>query len=473
MSDTTLTDLVAQNGHVGPNGDQTSLSTKAAAKLATTTKTPPQMQEISSRWLLRVLPFVEVSGGIYRVNRRLTYSVGDGRVTFISTGAEVTVVPQELRELSGLRGFDDDEVLAALAGRFVQREYAPGEIIVAQGTPADSICLIAHGKVEMIGAGKYGEDTVLGTLADGDHFSYQALVESHDTWDFTAKAVTPVIALTLSQQAFESVVEASPALALHVAAYQLGQAHPQNRFGEAAIELASGHEGEPELPGTFVDYEGSPREYELQVAQTVLRVHTRVADLYNNPMNQTEQQLRLTIEALRERQENEMVNNRSFGLLHNAALPQRIQTRTGPPTPDDFDELISRRRKARFLFAHSRTIAAFGRECSKRGVYPQPVEVEGRVVPAWRGVPILSCNKIPITPEGTSSVLCMRVGEDDSGVVGLRQTGIPDEVEPGLNVRFMGINEKAVISYLVSTYFSVAVLVPDALGVLENVELGR
>ena len=58
-------------------------------------------------------------------------------------------------------------------------------------------------------------------------------------------------------------------------------------------------------------------------------------------------------------------------------------------------------------------------------------------------------------------------------MVGLHQTGIPDEYEPGLNVRFMGIDEKAVISYLVSTYFSAAVLVPDAIGMLENVEIGR
>ena len=29
------------------------------------------------------------------------------------------------------------------------------------------------------------------------------------------------------------------------------------------------------------------------------------------------------------------------------------------------------------------------------------------------------------------------------------------------------------ISYLVSAYYSAAVLVPDALGVLENVEIGR
>jgi hypothetical protein len=57
--------------------------------------------------------------------------------------------------------------------------------------------------------------------------------------------------------------------------------------------------------------------------------------------------------------------------------------------------------------------------------------------------------------------------------VGLHQTGIPDEVEPSLNVRFMGIDDKSIMSYLVSAYFSAAVLVPDALGVLENVEVSH
>lgn len=67
----------------------------------------------------------------------------------------------------------------------------------------------------------------------------------------------------------------------------------------------------------------------------------------------------------------------------------------------------------------------------------------------------------------------MRTGEATQGVIGLRQKGLPDEYEPGLNVRFMNIDEQAVISYLVSTYYSAAVLVPDALGILENVQLGH
>ena len=61
-----------------------SLSTQAARNLATTTKTVPQMQGITSRWLLRMLPWVNVSGGTYRVNRRLTYAVGGGQVAFVA-----------------------------------------------------------------------------------------------------------------------------------------------------------------------------------------------------------------------------------------------------------------------------------------------------------------------------------------------------------------------------------------------------
>jgi len=449
-----------------------SLGTAAARNLATTTKSAPQMQGITSRWLLRVLPWVEVRGGAYRVNRRLSYAVGDGRVTFTNAGAKIQVIPAELCEISFLRNYDDMEVLDALASKFVQQEFEAGDVIVEQGKPADQIVLIARGKVNKTAMGKYGDDAVMDVWADGDHFSFQALVESDDVWDFTAKAVTSCTVLTLKQKAFERIVEQNDSLRAHIEAFKALPAMPQDKAGQAEIALAAGHEGEPTLPGTFVDYELAPREYELSVAQTVLRIHTRVADLYNEPMNQTEQQLKLTIQALRERQEHELVNSRDFGLLHNCDLKQRIRTRSGPPTPDDFDELISRRRGSQYLLAHPRTIAAFGRECTRAGIYPANVPLHDSTVPSWRGVPLLPCNKIPISETRTSSVIVMRTGEDNEGVIGLHQTGIPDEYEPSLSVRFMGINEKAMINYLVTAYFSAAVLVPDALGVLEDCQVG-
>ncbi|MEX5633485.1 family 2B encapsulin nanocompartment shell protein [Parafrankia sp. FMc2] len=452
--------------------DQLSLSTAAARNLATTTKSVPQMQEITSRWLLRVLPWVHTAGGVYRVNRRLSYIAGDGLVSFTNTGSDIRVVPGELTELPLLRGFDGGE-LTTLADSFVQREYSAGDVVVEAGNAADEVILVAYGKVGRFGPGAYDEERSLGILSAGEYFGEQALTEPDATWDHTVRALTGTTVLVLPRQRFQEILDASETLRAWVDDYRSRPVPAQNRHGEAEISISSGHVGEEVLPGTFVDYELAPREYELSVAQTVLRVHSRVADLYNEPINQLEQQLRLTVEALRERQEHELVNNRDFGLLHNADLRQRVHTRTGPPTPDDLDELLSRRRSTHVLLAHPRAIAAFGRECTARGIYPATALFHDQHVPAWRGVPLLPVNKIPVSAAGSTSILALRTGEENQGVIGLNHVGLPDELEPGLSVRFMGINEKAIISYLVTTYYSAAVLVPDALGVLENVEIGR
>ncbi|MEU8699983.1 family 2B encapsulin nanocompartment shell protein [Streptomyces sp. NPDC048680] len=452
---------------------QSSLGTAAARNLATTTKSAPQMQEITSRWLLRMLPWVETKGGAYRVNRRLAYTVGDGRVDFVQDGADVRVIPQELGELAFLRGFDDAEVLTAIADRCVQRDFRIGETLVERGAPADQLHLIAHGRIGQTSVGNYGDEVALDVLADGDRFGEHALLDENARWEHTAVAETSGTLLTLSRADFAAVLSAAPSLREHLDAFASRSHQRQNHRGEAEIAMSAGHVGEHALPGAFADYELKPREYELSVAQTILRIHTRVADLYNGPMNQTEEQLRLTIEALRERQEHELINNREFGLLHNADFKQRIQTHSGPPTPDDLDELLCRRRGSKFFLAHPRTIAAIGREFNSRGLYPDHVDLGGQQVPAWRGVPILPCNKIPITQERTSSILVMRTGEENQGVIGLHQTGLPDEYEPGLSVRFMNLDEKAITSYLVTAYYSAAILVPDAVGVLENVQIAR
>jgi CRP-like cAMP-binding protein len=469
-------------GSVGSVGDevreqqaskQQSLGTAAARNLATTTKSAPQMQEITSRWLLRMLPWVQVQGGTYRVNRRLSYSVGDGRVTFVQTGDRVAVIPAELGELPALREYGDEAVLAELANRCDQREFRAGEVLAAAGTAADRVYLLAHGRVEQIGTGPYGDEAELGVLADGAYFGDQALLDREASWQYTARAATACTVLVLTRDDVLNLAERADSLRAHLAGLSSLPQQRTNKYGEAAIDLSAGHVGEAVVPHTYVDYDAAPREYELSVAQTVLKVHSRVADLYNQPMNQTEQQLRLTVEALRERQEHELINNREFGLLNNCDYGQRLQPHDGAPSPDDMDELLSRRRGSKLFLAHPRAIAAFGRECNRRGLVPDSVEVAGHHVPAWRGVPIFPCNKIPVTEARTTSIICMRTGEADQGVIGLQQSGIPDEIEPSLSVRFMSIDEQAIISYLVTAYYSAAVLVPDALGVLENVEVSR
>jgi len=239
------------------------------------------------------------------------------------------------------------------------------------------------------------------------------------------------------------------------------------------VEVDCSGRDERELPHTFVNYVENPREYNLSAVNTVLDVHTRVSDLYSKPYNQISEQLRLTIESIKERQESELINNKEYGLLASIAPSQRIKTRTGAPTPDDLDALITKVwKEPGFFLLHPLAIAAFGRECTRKGVPPPTVSLFGSQFITWRGIPLIPSDKLPIE-NGKSSILLLRTGESRQGVVGLYQPGLPGEQSPGLSVRFMGINDKAIASYLVSLYCSLAVLVDDAIAVLEDVDIEK
>src|SRR5260221_542188 len=180
---------------------------------------------------------------------------------------------------------------------------------------------------------------------------------------------------------------------------------------------------ESELPTTYVGYDESAREIFLNSVATIVDVHTRVSDLYSSPHDQITEQLRLTIETVKERQESELITNADYGLIPSAAPGQRISTLTGPPTPDDLDQLITKVwKEPAFFLTHPLAIAAFGRECTRRGVPPPTVSLFGSQFITWRGVPLIPSDKVPLE-KGKTKVLLLRVGEQLQGVVGLFQPG--------------------------------------------------
>jgi encapsulin shell SprI-like protein len=241
---------------------------------------------------------------------------------------------------------------------------------------------------------------------------------------------------------------------------------------EQNVDVLTVDTGEPKLPATFADYEENPREYHLSTIQTVLHTHTRVTDLYSNRIDQLREQVRLVVEAVKEREEWEIINHPKFGLLNEVAPDQRINARKGTPTPDDLDELLTLVwKKPAFFLAHPKAVAAFGREATRRGVPPPTVSIFGSQFVTWRGIPIIPTDKLSINAEGQTSILLLRVGESQQGVVGLQKTGVTGEVEPGLSVRYMSTNENSIASHLVTRYFSAAVLTDDAIARLDNVSV--
>ncbi len=260
------------------------------------------------------------------------------------------------------------------------------------------------------------------------------------------------------------------AVPVEAGTYRVNKVVP-TRPGTRTVECSPGED--VDLPEIYVDYEEKPREYTLSAVTTVLDLQTRISDMYRSPHDQIKEQLRLIIEKVKERQENELINNTEYGLLNNLDESMRVKTRKGAPTPDDLDELIARVwKEPAFFLAHPRAIAAFGRECTRRGVPPPTVTMFGSPFLTWRGLPLIPSDKVAIKADKTN-ILLLRTGEKKQGVVGLFQPGIPGEVSPSLSVRFMGINHKAIASYLISLYCSLAILTEDALGVLENVSVDQ
>jgi hypothetical protein len=459
---------------------QRSVTTSVARNLADTTKTSPKMMSITPRWLLSLLPWVQVHGGTYRVNRtkvelpkaeRIGVEVADGKAAF---------GPEALRSVP-LFSKLPEAVITRMASRFKTEDVSLGNKLLVEGEDLSKFFIIAQGQVEVLSKGIHGSDLRIALLSEGEFFGETDLVSDKPS-DATVRTTTPCILLTLSRKDLDAVLAENPNLQdefKKAIDEHLELRSAVNRYGERNIDLVSGFAENVEIPETFVDYSANPREYSLSAVQTVVRVHTRVSDLYNGPYDQLEEQMRLTIEGIKERQEWEIINSNKFGLLHSADPAMRISTRYGAPTPDDLDDLLAFVwKKPAFFLAHPKAIAAFERECTWRGVPPVTINLFGTPVITWRGVPLVPCDKLDIRSRnrshqqfGTTSIMLLRVGEADQGVVGLHQSGIPGEIKPSLSARLMGLDSLGVASYLLTLYFSCAVLTDDALGILENVEV--
>lgn len=460
---------------------QRSVTTSVARNLANTTKTNPKMMSITPRWLLSLLPWVQVDSGTYRVNRTRVELKRAERIEVDVTESGTALRPEALRSVPLFSNIPDD-IIVRMAGRFKTEEVSLGNKLIVEGEDRNKFFIIAQGQVEVLSKGAHGSDLRIALLTEGEFFGETELVSDKPS-DVTIRTITPCVLLTLSRKDLDTVLGELPSLSndfKKAIDEHLVLQSTVNRYGERNIDLVSGFAENVEIPETFVDYSDKPREYSLNAVQTVVRVHTRVSDLYNDPFNQLEEQVRLTVEGIKERQEWELINNKKFGLLSSADPSMRISPRYGAPTPDDLDELLALVwKKPAFFLAHPKAIAAFERECTWRGVPPVTSQLFGAPVILWRGVPLIPCDKLEIKNKyvsnqsyGTTNIILVRVGEEDQGVVGLHQAGIPGEISPSLSARLMGLDTLGVASYLLTLYFSLAVLTDDALAVLENVEVG-
>lgn len=443
---------------------------------ASITNSPLMAAGITPQWLLKMLPWLEIKAEVYRVLCQKIALPDIPKMQLPVKELNNDIKDHHLKELPFFQGLEPT-IIDELAQQFTLEEYDANQYIIREGEKGDKFYILLKGEAEAYKTESHINRVHLAVYEAGDVFGEIALLKGIQRIA-TIKTLTDCQVLSLNADSFAEMVERVPLIkenTLEMMNRRIALKEEGHRSGEESNHL----EEKKDLTETSVEYKGEPREYPLNIIRRVLHINTQVTHGRQEPHKALNQQLRLTVEAMKERQEWEIINNSQYGLLNQIAPSQQIQTRFGPPSPDDLDELISKVwKEPAFFLAHPKAIAAFGRECTRCGISPVTVKLHGSSFMTWRGIPLVPCDKLLINGTthteqlyGTTNLLLLRVGEERQGVIGLLQTGIENEESPGLSVRCMGVDARSTASYLVTMYFNTVVLTADAIGVLKDVKI--
>ncbi|QEK38161.1 cyclic nucleotide-binding domain-containing protein [Candidatus Cytomitobacter indipagum] len=438
-------------------------SLKNAKVLSAVQNTHAFAEFITPRLFMKMLPCVNLETGIFRINRVKKYKNN----------------PHALNEESvksiELMSYLNNKEISSLIGNSSKKSCILGEVI-EQNQSENKFYIILSGEYELVLLNHNEKPVVIANLQAGKFFGgFKALgYENYDK--IKIRTSVPGSMLVVENDSFKDLLQKDE-FRYYVKSSIMNYENEYNT-GEHKAKLISSYSDEPMMPKSYTEYDESPEEIELDVIQSVLGIHSRIHELYNNPHPQFESQLKILIQNILEREEWEIFNNASHGLINQVSHDRKITTRTGPATPDDMDELLGMLWKdPSVIVAHPRAISAFARECTKRGVPPVIVRMFGSNLITWRGVPLVPCDKIGITKRhdglAITNMMAIRLGMDKQGVVGLNKPDISYGGIPSLSVREMNTDDMSVINYLITKYYNVAVLVPDALAMLCNIEIGH
>ena len=323
------------------------LSVRAARTLSDPTRTAPQMLAVSPRWLLHLLPWVNVEGGTYQVNRRRIVVTQGDRVVAGIEGDSAQLDPQALRALPLLRNADET-LLQALSGLLFEERHNANETLYAEGDPGTKLYIIVKGKVEIATTDAHGEKLRLALLRRWRLLRRNRPGPRLAPHDDGADADPDACSSPSSERACETLLDGAPALRAALDGLGrragVGGAAQRVRRGRDRRSRPTARAG-PSCRSTFVDYEENPREYALSVVQTGAAPCTPASPTSTAARStRSREQLRLTIEK-RQGAPGERAHQQP-GLRPARTTSRRrmrIRTRKGPPTPDDLDELLAQR----------------------------------------------------------------------------------------------------------------------------------
>jgi CRP-like cAMP-binding protein len=113
-----------------------------------------------------------------------------------------------LRASPLFEGFDEDELVALIAGLRLLT-FAPGDVIVTEGEPGQSVFLLASGAVKVFVRASDGHDFAIGRLDEGAFFGEMSTLSGHPR-SATVTAATHCDLLELDRASLDRIADSHP-----------------------------------------------------------------------------------------------------------------------------------------------------------------------------------------------------------------------------------------------------------------------
>lgn len=235
-----------------------------------------------------------------------------------------------------------------------------------------------------------------------------------------------------------------------------------NKVNSINNVTVDGHEYESIVQDS-VQLNHQPVEIDIVPIETLIKIPSKVYDIMNYPHNQMHQQLKLTIENLYEHQERYFINNSQTGLVAYCSQNGKIKVYGTSITPDIMDELLTLVWiKPTFYLMHPSTLTDFCKSCNSRGLNTGSMELFGYQFVTWRGLPIITSDKIQYEKGKQTHVFLIRTGVSDSGVVQLYNMAPTKSGHAGIFTETSMTDNVGTVNTRVTLYTNIAVLSDDA-----------
>jgi thioredoxin reductase (NADPH) len=162
---------------------------------------------ITDQYMRTSIPGVYAAGDTRaQLAKQITTAVGDATTAVLHAERYI----EELKDIERAFPSEPKDIAAETASKAELQAFAPGDVVVKEGDPADRFYMIIKGEAEAAHRGPDGSQVVIGRFGPGDYFGEMGLLNDTPR-NATVRARTALEVMALDRESFAKLMKSSQA----------------------------------------------------------------------------------------------------------------------------------------------------------------------------------------------------------------------------------------------------------------------